>query len=121
MSGLAEKRPITLPNRRVSRGERLVVEGRTLFIHCGFDVDGTVREIFVTSKQATSELLQMLTDQAMGISYRLQYGPRLSDMQPRSTVMRKVVDQAIIIEREEAAAVIAEYQRYVVPTVMAGT
>jgi hypothetical protein len=111
MAGLGEqKRPIQLPDRRISRSERIRLDsGHTLFLHCGFDLDGSVREIFVTSKRATSELLQMLTDQAMAISYRLQYGPRLADMQPRSQTMQVVLERAVIIERECAADVVAEY------------
>lgn len=123
MSGRGEfpKRPIQLPARRVSRGERVALEsGHTLFVHCGFDVDGVVREIFISTRRANSEFAQMLTDQAMGISYRLQYGPRLKDLQPRSDVLRTVLDKAIAIEAECAAEVIAEYQRYVVPTVKVG-
>lgn len=104
------KRPIQLPDRRVSRGERVPVEGRTFFLHCGFDLDGAVREIFITSKQATSELMQMLTDQARDVSFRLQYGPRLCDLTPRSVVMQALIARAMVIEREEAASVIAEYQ-----------
>lgn len=111
MSGLGEnKRPIQLPNRRISRGERIRLDiGITVFLHCGFDVDGTVREIFVTGRRASSEMLLMLTDQAMGMSYRLQYGPRLSELDPRSPVMQVVLARAIVIERECAAEVIAEY------------
>lgn len=115
------KRPITLPNRRISRGERIALEsGHTLFLHCGFDVDGKVREIFVSTRKATSEFAKMLTDQAMGMSYRMQYDVRLEDLRPRSDVMQEVLQHAIAIERDCAADVIAEYQRYVVPTVMVG-
>lgn len=120
MSGLGEnKRPIQLPNRRISRGERITFDnGMTLFVHCGFDVDGTVREIFIASRLSTSDMALMLTDQAMAMSYRMQYGPRLKDLVVRGDMMRTVLDKAIAIERDCAAEVIAEYQRYVVPTVM---
>ncbi len=105
------KRPISLPERRVSRCERVPTEtGHTFFLHCGFDLDGAVREIFVDCRRASSELAKMLIDQAMGISYRLQYGPRLTDLTPRSETMRVILDRAIIIERECAAEVIEEYR-----------
>jgi hypothetical protein len=103
------KRPIALPDRRLSRCEPVRVAGRTFFLHCGFDVDGAVREIFVSSKQASSELAWMLEDTCIGISYRLQYGPRLAEIEVRGEVMQAVIARAIEIEREEAAGVIAEY------------
>lgn len=119
MDGLGHpKRPIQLPARRISRGERVELPQHTLFLHCGFDTDGTVREIFIACRLPSSDMAQMLTDQAMQVSYRLQYGPRLRDLVVRSEIMRKVLDTAIEIERACAAEVTAEYQRYVVPTVM---
>lgn len=111
MSGLGEQtRPIELPNRRVSRCERVkLVSGHTFFLHCGFDLDGSVREIFIDSKKTSSEMLAMLTDLAVGISYHLQYGMRLTDVICNSDVLRIMINRAIVIERECAAEVIAQY------------
>lgn len=105
------KRPISLPERRVSRCERVSTpEGRTFFVHCGFDWDGKVREIFVDCRQASSEMARMLADQAIGLSYRMQYGVRLAELTPRSETMQLILERAVAIERECAAEVIAEYQ-----------
>jgi hypothetical protein len=107
---MADKRPIQLPDRRVSRCEKITLpSGHVFFLHCGFDVDGVVREIFVDASKVGSDLLDLLHEQCIQISYRLQYGPRLAEIETRSTMMATLLARAQVIEREEAAAVIAEY------------
>ncbi len=104
-------RLIQLPDRRVSRCEKVRAAGSTYFLHCGFAADGSVREIFVSSKYCTSDIIHLLTDVCIGISHRLQHGERLADIAVRGAVMQVLVERARAIEREEAAAVIADYAR----------
>lgn len=110
MTGLGEhKRPHQLPDRRVSRGQRIKVQGHTFFLHCGFDIEGAVREIFVSGKRETTDMMTMLTDQCISISYCLQYGARLGQIEVRHYLMRAVIEHAREIEAQAAAAVVALY------------
>lgn len=114
MLGLGEQtRPIELPARRVSWCERIQVRGFTLFLHCGFDLDGVVREIFVTGRRDDTDMAQAIADMAITISHLLQYGTRLSelanDLATRSDLMREVLIHALRIEREECHNAVAAY------------
>lgn len=102
-------RPFELPSRRVSRCEPVPHGTLTFYLHCGFDADGVVREIFVNAKRETSHILEMLAETCIDKSHRLQYGARLSDLIVRGEVMQKLVARAVVIEAECADDVRAEY------------
>lgn len=104
-----QARPFELPERRISRGERISHRGHTFFLHCGFHPDGSVREIFISARRETTDLIQMLTDNCMGLSYRMQFGTRLPALEARGDFMQVILARAIVIERECGADVMAEY------------
>lgn len=101
--------PFELPTRRVSRGQKMQLGRMSYFLHCGFHPDGTVREIFVSSRHESAAAVAMMTETCIAHSHRLQHGARLCDLEVRSDLMLEVISKALEIERDEARSVLAQY------------
>lgn len=63
-----------LPTRRYTWRESFEWEGIKWFLDCGFAADGSVREIFLTPRNAKVSLAATMADACIGISFLLQRG-----------------------------------------------
>jgi hypothetical protein len=63
-----------LPSRRLSVHERLEWGGRAWSVTIGFDVDGTVREVFVNAERSSGDLEAIIHDGCILLSLLLQVG-----------------------------------------------
>lgn len=63
-----------LPARRYVWREAFKWEGIKWFLDCGFALDATVREIFLTPRNAKISLGATMADACIGISFLLQRG-----------------------------------------------
>lgn len=65
---------VPLPPRRYTWREAFEWEGLKWFLDCGFAADGSVREIFLTPRNAKVSLAATMADACIGISFLLQHG-----------------------------------------------
>ena len=64
-----------LPNRRPAITETLEVEGQSVAVTVGFEIEGdAVREVFLVAGKEGSMLNSLLADAAVAISVALQHG-----------------------------------------------
>ena len=115
---MREALPHRLPNRRLSFGEKMVIEHpagmkRTFYLHFDFDAAGMVRAVHFHARAESSDLITQLTAACNFLSKLLQSGWVLAELaQLRCDVFTSaILERGLAVEVEEGPAVPALYAR----------